>query len=157
MSNWSCSSQPTPQSQQHGLWGAISAYTTANGHIGSLKARDRTGVLMNTSWIRYCWTTMGTPLCFSFWKLTFGVSLWCSGLRIQHSYCSGLGHCYVLLVQSQAWELPHAEVIAPQKISSQGKGDYDQKQDYRYPNLPFEYRYTKLNTFWFWFIRRKFI
>ena len=35
------------------------------------------------------------PICTSsFFKcLTFGVPLWCSGLRIQHCHCSGSGHC----------------------------------------------------------------
>ena len=41
-------------------------YTTAHGNSGILnplsKARDRTCILMNTIWIRFCFTTMGTPV-----------------------------------------------------------------------------------------------
>ena len=44
-------------SQQHQIWAASATYTTAHGITGSLThwARDRTGVLMDASWIRYCW------------------------------------------------------------------------------------------------------
>ena len=35
------------------------------------KARDRTCVLMDTSWVCFCWATMGTPRLFFLHRITF--------------------------------------------------------------------------------------
>ena len=41
-------------------------YTSAHSNAGSFnpmsEARDQTCILMNTSWVHYCWALMGTPL-----------------------------------------------------------------------------------------------
>ena len=48
-----------------GIWAMAAAYTTAHGNAGIpdplSRARDQTHFLMDTSWVHYCWATMGTP------------------------------------------------------------------------------------------------
>ena len=54
-----------PQPQKHGIWALSAIYTTAHGNARSSKplseARDRTCILMDTSWIHYRWAMKGTP------------------------------------------------------------------------------------------------
>ena len=80
------------------------------------KGRDWTWILLDTSWIRFCYATMGTPSralldgtphgreraspssqnllgTGSFRMPGPGVSLWLSGLRIQCCHCWGSGCC----------------------------------------------------------------
>ena len=47
--NWSCSRQPAPQSQQHRILNPLS------------EARDRTHILVDTSWVYYHCATTGPP------------------------------------------------------------------------------------------------
>ena len=64
-SNQSCSQQPIPEPQQHGIWAASSTYTTAHSNTGSLTHWARPGIDPTTSWflvgfVNHC-ATMGTP------------------------------------------------------------------------------------------------
>ena len=54
-SNWSCSCQPIPQLQQHGILNALSGAT------------DLTCILMDSSRVHYCWATTDTleALCLN--------------------------------------------------------------------------------------------
>ena len=64
-SNWNCSCWPMPQPQQVGVQAASATYTTAHGKARIFnplsKARDQTHIVMDTSWVCYCWSLMGTP------------------------------------------------------------------------------------------------
>ena len=43
------------------------------------EARDWIWILIDTSWISYCWVTMGTPVpCFRFYPLSFFLTLFLS-------------------------------------------------------------------------------
>ena len=48
-SNWSCSHQPTPETQ-HQIWATSATYTTAHGSAGSLTHWARPGIKPSTSW-----------------------------------------------------------------------------------------------------------
>ena len=50
-SSWSCSSQPTPQPQQLGVWAMSVVYTAACGSAGFLTYRARPGIEPPSSWI----------------------------------------------------------------------------------------------------------
>ena len=57
----------------HHSHSSTGSYTTAHGHAGSLAhwvARNGTYLLMDTSWVPYCWATMGTPIPAVSW-------IWC--------------------------------------------------------------------------------
>ena len=64
-SNQSCSRWPTPQPQQHQIPAESATYATARGNTRShnplSEVRDRTQVFRDTSRVRYCWATTGTP------------------------------------------------------------------------------------------------
>ena len=49
-SNWSCSSWPMPQPQQHQIWAVSATWTTAHSNAGSLTQRARPGIEPTTSW-----------------------------------------------------------------------------------------------------------
>ena len=58
---------PTPQPQQYGIWAASATYTTAhsNAILNPLnEARDQIRILMDTTHICFCCTTVGTLLIF---------------------------------------------------------------------------------------------
>ena len=63
-----CSCQPTPQSQQRGIWTASATYITAHGNTGSIIHWARPGIKPATSWtlVRFIthWATMGTPIFY---------------------------------------------------------------------------------------------
>ena len=62
--SWFCS--PLPQPQQCQLWDVSATYTTAHGNAKSWsfnplsEARDGSLILMDTSWVHYCWAPVGT-------------------------------------------------------------------------------------------------
>ena len=63
LSNHSCSCWPMPQPQQCQIPGMSATYTTAHGNARSLTHKWGQGsnpVLMDTSWVYYCWATMET-------------------------------------------------------------------------------------------------
>ena len=53
------------QLQQCGIWAVSSTYTTDHSNAGSFnppnEARDQTLILMDVSWINFCFATVGTP------------------------------------------------------------------------------------------------
>lgn len=59
-SNWSSSCWPTPQTQQHRIQPtfASTTYAVACSNAGS---RNRTHVLMDTTWVHFCCATTGPP------------------------------------------------------------------------------------------------
>ena len=64
-SNQSHNCQPTPQSQQGGIWAVSASHTIAHGNAGSIlnplnEARDQTLVFMDTSRVHYRWAMTGT-------------------------------------------------------------------------------------------------
>ena len=65
--------QPTPESQQCGIWAMSATYTTAHGNVGpqSLTHWARPGIEHTTSWFLVGfvnhWATIGTPLMFLLW------------------------------------------------------------------------------------------
>ena len=71
-SNWSCSRQPTPQPQQHGIRAASATYTTVHGNAGSLTHWAGPGIQPTSSWMLVAfinhWATMGTPPTKKFFK-----------------------------------------------------------------------------------------
>ena len=60
---------PTPQPQQHGIWAASVAYTTAHGNARSLTHWAGPGTKPISSWILVgfltCWATTGIPHAFN--------------------------------------------------------------------------------------------
>ena len=48
---WSCSCQPTPQPEQHGIWAVSMTYTTAHGYAKSITHWSRSGTEPISSWI----------------------------------------------------------------------------------------------------------
>ena len=61
-SNWSCSCQPIPQTQQFRIWAVSSIYTPAHDNAVS-EARVCTHSLMFPSQIHFCCATAETPNC----------------------------------------------------------------------------------------------
>ena len=57
------------------------------------KARDRTGILMDTSWIRFHWATTGTPLSFFYLEVISEIYVLCLFFRLNNnfSYFSSCG------------------------------------------------------------------
>ena len=83
---------------------AMSAtYTTAHGNTGSLthciEARDQTHILMDTSWVYYCWASVGTPNSFRSLNI-FITIVWypvSSGMVLLLYILSWMGHDFLFL------------------------------------------------------------